>query len=539
VGPEPFGTGPATAPETEPVAEPGTPPTRATPPRVVILSDSQAIDRRGRLINITGLVAVRMIGRTRSWILPLDSVEGGNEAVLLDLGGDGCDTNGEGGGDGGDGPHGGGGEQMFAGMQILMFEGDTIDCCEGEYEVVVEGECQCPEHLIDDPGVGCKCANLQDPEDYCHDEPWEYRFEIDAPCISCVQTFYESHLDAWACPIDCDVPEPPPGGGGGGNPPDTVVTLACDTVVRGEPGGCELTVQPEELQLSIQEWRFESEFVNPPPNVSGVNPWRGPLVASGQVVVLFTLNGEPDEAQGNIVVLPRSWGWLQALDTAQAGLGQFDQCFVNPIWSGLTLGTDCASLGPSVLFTPAQVLDGSHRVPVDSGPNATAWYVNSVSTVMHLRTQLARRYRTDGARHLVLGDSTVVAACASAFGTPIPIQNDHSVNTQCIPTPGFTNFVLDVWEHESEHMLAGLVAAKDPENDLYQALEGLAFAGDFSPRTAEEELEWVLEEEQMNIHHEIRQAALDTHTGDPNTFYFWRYVAAENAWKWQQVTIVH
>jgi len=84
--------------ETEPAADPDVPPTREAPPRVVILSDSQAIDRRGRLIDITGLVAVRMIGKTRSWIVPLDSVEGGNEAVLLDLGGDGCDTNGEGGG---------------------------------------------------------------------------------------------------------------------------------------------------------------------------------------------------------------------------------------------------------------------------------------------------------------------------------------------------------------------------------------------------------------------------------------------------------
>jgi len=115
-------------------AEPDASPTRAAPPRVVILSDSRAIDRRGRLIDITGLVAVRTIRQTRSWIVPIDSVEGGNEPVLLDLG-DGCDSGGCG---GGDGPQGGGGERMFAGMQTLMFEGDTIDCCEAEYEVLIE-----------------------------------------------------------------------------------------------------------------------------------------------------------------------------------------------------------------------------------------------------------------------------------------------------------------------------------------------------------------------------------------------------------------
>jgi len=222
--------------ETEPAADPDVPPTRASPPRVVILSDSQAIDRRGRLIDITGLVAVRMIGKTRSWVVPLDSVEGGNEAVLLDLGGDGCDTNGEGGGGVGDGPHGGGGEQMFAGMQILMFEGDTIECCEGEYEVVIEGECDCPEHLVEDPGVGCKCANLQDPDDYCHNEPWSYHFSIEAPCSSCVASnFHGPDVFSWACPDSCLNPDPPPGGGSGGNEP-TEPTLVCDeTVTRGGP----------------------------------------------------------------------------------------------------------------------------------------------------------------------------------------------------------------------------------------------------------------------------------------------------------------
>ncbi len=316
MGPEPFGTGPGLAPQEEAATEASERTRRAPASRVVILSDSQAIDRRGRLIDITGLEAVRIIGRDSRWVVPLDSVEGGNDFVLMGLGGEGCDpggTNGNGSGNG-NGPQGGGGEQqMVAGMEIMTFQGDTIECCEGEHEIVIEGECQCPDHLIEDEELGCICENLQDPEDYCHSEPWSYHFSIEAPCSSCVAAFYDQFGPiGWACPDSCFEPDPPPGGGSGGNEP-TKPTLICDeSVTRGETGGCELTGLPSGWPQSIPdgpvdhaEWTFSPHPIQPwpagpeisdpnvLPTVDSLNDptgeWKGTLVASGAVSVTVTV----------------------------------------------------------------------------------------------------------------------------------------------------------------------------------------------------------------------------------------------------------
>jgi len=387
-------------PESEPAAEPEAPPTPATPPRVVILSDSQAIDRRGRLIDITGLVAVRMIGKTRSWIVPLDSVEGGNEAVLLDLGGDGCDS------------EGGGGEQMFAGMQILMFEGDTIDCCEGEYEVVVEGECQCPDYLIEDEELGCICENLQDPDDYCFSEEWEYRFEIDAPCTSCVETFYQGQFYAWACPIDCDEPDPPPGSGGPGGPEpsDTTWNLICDTVVRGQVGGCTLEVDPPEALESIDQWTFSSEFVWNQTS-AGANPWSDTLVVGGEVIVNFTVGGDSKEEHDWIVVQPRDtleWNWLSPGSPNKI---QYDEGGLQspPLpWPTNRVAILChpVQLCPEADSVPKHQLyvqpqDPTHgngfiRRQVSGGPNLGAWYVESVAIDVRMASAFNPDYFSDG-----------------------------------------------------------------------------------------------------------------------------------------------
>jgi len=104
---------------------------------------------------------------------------------------------------------------MGGDIQVLGFDGDTITCCEGEFEELIEGECECPTYLVRDEEGDCACENGGSPEDFCMGDPW-WSDDEEEPCPGecfLIDDWY--HGPSWVCPSNCEDPDPPGGGSSG------------------------------------------------------------------------------------------------------------------------------------------------------------------------------------------------------------------------------------------------------------------------------------------------------------------------------------
>jgi len=314
-------------------------------------------------------------------------------------------------------------------------------------------ECWCP--------LGMKFDSQQGPDCYCGNGS----SEVDCAESSGTGTGGDPGGD----------PEGPPGG----DPLDDYrkINLTCPlSVVRGSPATCTLTPYPSSIPVTSIQW--SSVVPDLAPTKTGGLDWGGALAIETTVIVSFTFEGEQTSLQRNISVETRNWSWSPA--GARAGPGVIDSCIPttgNP--SGFMAGESCTALNPGAVLTPLISTQGYTPLQIlDSGPNHGIYYVTNPQTTMKALAQVKREYRSDGSTHSVTSPAAVVQGCQSAFGTPIPAQNAHTVNNDCTSTysTGFSNLVSTIWNHEEKHVNAALFEASKPINNIHAGLEPLASA---------------------------------------------------------------
>jgi hypothetical protein len=368
------------------------------------------------------------------------------------------------------------------------------------------------------------CEKIVDPE--TGDESWLCHGDaiiVDPP---------DDDDDGWdACetyPQMCEPPPPGGGGGGGGGGESAVAILQCNGGTRGSTVSCSVTKDPEWAHLDVLHWTFAGGSFHVT-NPTADHSWSGIGVVGGWVTAEIVLDGTPATLSRQLYVEPRSWSWIGQLSTGRAQPGQYDDC-MDPGNAGRVVGASCSASNRYALFSPASMTEGYTLEQVGSGPNKGTWYVASASTGMHLRSQINRAYREDGDSFPVTGVQQVVDACASRYGTPIPHQNNHGVNTGCTQTAGFSGLVSTVWNHEDRHMSAALSAAEDASLDLYNAWEPLV-------GESREGLQIEVINSLADIHSSLYSHAVSTHTGDDVTFEMWLYSVIDAKWKWSAVTV--
>lgn len=228
-----------------------------------------------------------------------------------------------------------------------------------------------------------------------------------------------------------DDPPPPPDDdpwgdddGGGGTPTEPPppeyedeepinLALSCPTSIqRGSTGTCTATVTPSSATLS---WTFTpSDPVWPSNAKTGGTTWGGNWAISGTVEVRASVGAQiPAVASKSVSVTPRQWSWTNLNSQGQASAGQYDQC-MSPGEAGVVVGTSCSASDKTALFTPPTSNSG-FSLRASTGPNPAVWFVGYISTAMHIRSQIAKKYRADGTTHPVTGVAAVVAGCATAL----------------------------------------------------------------------------------------------------------------------------
>ncbi len=259
-------------------------------------------------------------------------------------------------------------------------------------------------------------------------------------------------------------PDPSGGGdGGGGDGSDchrfgncgATVELGCDAgVMRGQVGGCELTVDPPATPLQIDRWWFAGAgAVVDGGSWTGMT-WEGPLVRSGQVRVEGKAAGVEFQATSFIQVGPRTgseWSWSlgSGITYAQGGV---------PFPSGSeSIGRLCrADVGCSVggmsepywLMQPLEdplSATGYTRTQVDQGgPNHGLWFVTSVSTDVQMASTINPDYLQGGTEH---PDSCAQSGLVSFW--------EFNQKAACSGGgPSWAVWWHDwVWGHEGEHAL--------------------------------------------------------------------------------------
>ena len=334
-----------------------------------------------------------------------------------------------------------------------------------------------------------------------------------------------------------DLPPPEPGDcdpNGFMDPCEWTATLSCTTgVIRGGTAECKLEVEPSMIQVQVIVWTFKADPPHDQLNVyrpSSSTTWTGTAAVSGRVRVDFQAGGRDATVQSEIQVLPRSWSWGTSHRTFQQGVPpDLDNCMTGG--AGLTADVfGCTAAAPWILINPGP--GQGFTISEGSGPNEGIWYVTNPTTRMDLRTQLARRYRPDGLTFPLSGIPQVVQACQAAYSpNPVPPQNDHTVNTACFQTTGFTNLVNFTWNHEADHLALAQQEAGQPQHDIYQDWEGIV-RGTYSDAFD------AADDVQEDMHLAVRQAALQSHTGGSTSFNLW-YHLGSGTWDWATVTVLH
>lgn len=231
--------------------------------------------------------------------------------------------------------------------------------------------------------------------------------------------------------------------------------------------------------MNVPTWRFEGFGGLLKPGPLGLGAWSGPLVVSGDIVVQYADEyGLPASQRQTIGVTRRNWSWAPLVGGRSGTLGEIDVCFdPSPNEVGLTGARDCTLSTREDFFTPRVVSNGNGYTATQvsgTGPNGGFWYLSNPTGTMDLRAQVRRDHRTDGTAYSVASPPAVANGCASAFPqAPATPRSMHTVNTACIPTTAFTNYVNCIWTHETAHITAGRIAAQASANDVYRLWEPL------------------------------------------------------------------
>jgi len=269
-----------------------------------------------------------------------------------------------------------------------------------------------------------------------------------------------------------------PGGGsegGGGDPPDPPplegsVSLQCDTVPRGAPGGCTLSGTGDVVISNIQ---WTAQLPDAPVTTSGVSSWNGTMAWTTAVQVTFDTNlqGAGQSLQGEIMVETRNWDWAGSIDTDEADPGEVDECF-HPDWVGVAAGSQCTSYVDVGQIIVPTLSTAGFSVGVGSGPNEGLFFVSDPVAHLSMRSQVARRYRPDADGHSIQGTVDFMTNCGN--GPPSTQKNNHEVNAAC-PEKEFEDFVARAWSHENEHLSVAAAEALKSENDVYTEWESMVF----------------------------------------------------------------
>lgn len=334
--------------------------------------------------------------------------------------------------------------------------------------------------------------------------------------------------------------DPNPGGGGPGGecewgcPVPATPRLVCSTnIERGGNATCTVSVESDNAYLEhVYRWVFQPDFGGTPivKQPGGSDTWSGTIVTSGDVRVVIRVGGSDIVLASRIRVTPRSWSWANRRTFQQGSPPDLDNCLATG--TGLTADVHgCSSGNPGVLINPGPN-QGFTISSVSGGPNDGLWYVTNPTTRMDLRTQVARKYRTDAIQDTVAGVSQVVLACTSVYApNPVPTQNNHGVNTVCLPTADFSSFVSFAWSHEGQHLVAAQQEAQEGFNDIYTSWEPIV-------RRTQWEAFSDANDVQNDMHSNVASASNATHTGGSTPFSFWYHVGS-GIWDWATITVVH
>jgi hypothetical protein len=282
--------------------------------------------------------------------------------------------------------------------------------------------------------------------------------------------------------------------------------------VRGTVGRCRLIVEPWDALDSVIVWTFNGDPIHA--NLGAdTTVWEGVLVQSGEVRVEFTGRGRLHVVGASIKVLPRDWSWSSAQRSFQQGApGDLDNCMGS--FAGLVADVyGCTAANPGIIINPGP--NAGFSILPAGGPNQGAWYVANPTTRMDLRSQIARKYRPDGALEALLGEPDVVAACTDVYApNAVPPQNNHSVNTVCFDEPEFYSLVAHIWDHETQHLNLAKAEAERPEWDIYGLWESVVGT---SSALAFEAANGI----QNDMAEAVTTEANKIHVPNPHYFYIW------------------
>jgi len=261
--------------------------------------------------------------------------------------------------------------------------------------------------------------------------------------------------------------------------------LVCTQVQRGATATC--TASGDGVAVTGWSFAFPAYNLSPPGVVQGPNSgntWSGTAVTSGTVTAQYSRNGTPGSAPLNatLAVQPRPWSWGPSDWAFTAGTGPI--CDAGPFTSNgsTTLGWNrrkgtCD--GGRVVPHPPELPNGGYTIAVvTSGPNATLWYVTSVSYRMETESGLNPSILEGSPVTFQLLAAPDKNACKKALGASVTSVNFFNFNDKC-KNVGLTPFIDGLWAHEgfgtsnnNGHEAQGRLAAADPANNVHRLVEG-------------------------------------------------------------------
>ncbi len=306
-------------------------------------------------------------------------------------------------------------------------------------------------------------------------------------------------------------------------------TVSCPTgVARGSYVTCVFSIDLAGSAVQGLGWTFQGNHSITSPSGYYETTWSGIVVESGKVAFHFVAGGAEARAVSYIEVVPRSWSWDGSRRSfATAAPGQVDNC----ITGGFGLTADyigcSAGQGVGVLINPG--MNQGFTISPASGPNAGLWYVTNPTTRMDLRAQMNPKYRQDGTKRLLTGDSNALSACQSAYApSSIPTQNTHSVNTTCFQIADFSSMSTYTWNHEGQHLSLAQGEAQKSGNDIYSQWEGIV-------ETSQNAAFTLANTTQNGMHLTVTDTANSIHNGPPPIYWtFYRHVGSG---VWQAQTL--
>jgi hypothetical protein len=293
----------------------------------------------------------------------------------------------------------------------------------------------------------------------------------------------------------------------------TVPTLSCTAqVAHLGTATCWVSAPPEEdPTFAITDWVFRSDdgtvVVQASPPYETV--WDGKMVVSGTVEVQGVYLGGMLWQSDYITVTRRSWSWSGSIGGQQASPGVIDACVGTS--AGLTTGQSCTAVQRTVLFTPAASGGYSTATVNDDGPNDGVIYVTNPTVTMQLRSQINKKWRSDGSTQglPMTGHSTVVNACGPQQ------RNHHYVNTVCALDADFTGWVNYIWSHEDLHRAEALLAGAQPQGNLHVLWEPLV-------SNYQNSLTTQINSKRTAANEFINDESICSHTGtNPPGYFFW------------------